>query len=851
MNHQKRSSFLAAVLLIGGLPAFAASFIVPPDRELVQAAHAIVIGTVEVRFVEPTADGGIQTHYDLSIERVFKGRIETGEPLRITEAGGSFGNRALKIQGTPEYVPGERVLVFLQQREDQSWRTWGKILGKFNFVRDAIGAEFLVRGATGEEVFGWDYEWKRHEERPRASAPFLTFIESIVCGIQDSSDYSASPQLRRSVIHSANHGFSALDYEALYNFGNLGTFGARWVQMLAGGSVTFRTKGSQGTGLDSTGAVDRAMAAWNGEPNSSIALVRGGTDGTRYNTFSEDGDDINSIEFAATNSDLGGGNQVGVTSVRVRISQPLPADKHAEITESDIAIAASATFTQQLLDEVVAHELGHSLNFRHSNESPDTTSVAVMNFKSFASFGANLQPWDQRAAAHVYGSGGSTPPPCTAASIGSASASPSTIAPGQSATLSVVVGGTAPVTVQWFTSGNVLVGTGTSISVSPSVTTSFFARATNSCNSSGAQSNTVTVTVNAPTCTAAAIGSASASPSAIEPGASSTLSVTASGTAPVTVQWFTTGGGFAGNGTSITVAPSVTTSYFARATNSCNSTGAQSNTVTVTVNVPVCTAASIGAASANPATIQPGSSATLSVSAAGTAPLTIQWFTTGGAFAGTGTSISVNPSVTTSYFARASNNCTPNPAQSNTVTVTVTSVCVAPVITSQPTGATITAGQQTTLSVDATGSQNSFQWFRDGVALSGQTQSSISVTTAGSYRVNVSGCGTTVSSNSAVVNVVAACMPAAITQQPAGSTIVSGKSVTLSVGATGTALSFSWFQNGVSIPGATGPSVTVSPTVTSQYFARITNSCSSVLTSNTVTVNVTPAGSARKRSTRR
>ncbi|MGE3687803.1 MAG: immunoglobulin domain-containing protein, partial [Acidimicrobiia bacterium] len=92
--------------------------------------------------------------------------------------------------------------------------------------------------------------------------------------------------------------------------------------------------------------------------------------------------------------------------------------------------------------------------------------------------------------------------------------------------------------------------------------------------------------------------------------------------------------------------------------------------------------------------------------------------------------------------------------------VTATPPVVAPTITTQPAGATVTAGTPVTLSVVATGTAPlRFAWRRDGVALvdgagvAGATTATLTVTpaVAGSYTVVVSNDAGTVTSNAAVV----------------------------------------------------------------------------------------------------
>jgi hypothetical protein len=90
-----------------------------------------------------------------------------------------------------------------------------------------------------------------------------------------------------------------------------------------------------------------------------------------------------------------------------------------------------------------------------------------------------------------------------------------------------------------------------------------------------------------------------------------------------------------------------------------------------------------------------------------------------------------------------------------------------------------------------------------------------------------------------------ACVPPVITGHPQSTSTTSGSPRTLSVSATGTGpLAYQWFM-GTSpnatdpIPGATGSSISVNPTVTTNYWVRVSNGCGTA-NSNTATVTVQP-----------
>ncbi|HYH05467.1 MAG TPA: M57 family metalloprotease [Thermoanaerobaculia bacterium] len=269
----------------------------------------------------------------------------------------------------------------------------------------------------------------------------------------------------------------------------------------------------------------------------------------------------------------------------------------------------------------------------------------------------------------------------------------------------------------------------------------------------------------------------------------------------------------------------------------------------VTNPEPGCTAPSISSQPQNKSIVT-GKSASLQVTAAGTAPLTYAWFI--GAVGNTGTlvpnsnnaSISVSPLVTTAYWVRVTGQCGA-PAQSNAVTVTVTPC---PEVAIQSVSATPVLDGNTTLNVNATstGQTLTYTWFRgntpgDGGAVVGNTkQLTVAVTQAANYWVRVSnGCGNT--KNSDLV-AVAPCVLPVINVQPEDQTIASGAKATLNVQLGGTGSSVTWYRgvlgDKTNVAGLAA-SIEVGPlTETTQFWAEVKNTCGPVATRQ-VTVNVT------------
>lgn len=175
---------------------------------------------------------------------------------------------------------------------------------------------------------------------------------------------------------------------------------------------------------------------------------------------------------------------------------------------------------------------------------------------------------------------------------------------------------------------------------------------------------------------------------------------------------------------------------------------------------------------------------------------------------------------------------------------------VAPAISTQPASAKITSGQTATFNVAATGTAPlAYQWSMNGTAISGATSSTYTTpaeTTAANnaqFTVQVSNSAGTATSGAAILTVTNSVVAPAITTQPASQTILSGKTATFSVAASGTGpLSYQWSMNGTAISGATSSTYTTPAETTANNNAKFTvavsNSAGSVTSSAaTLTVN--------------
>src|SRR5207253_2550290 len=123
-----------------------------------------------------------------------------------------------------------------------------------------------------------------------------------------------------------------------------------------------------------------------------------------------------------------------------------------------------------------------------------------------------------------------------------------------------------------------------------------------------------------------------------------------------------------------------------------------------------------------------GQTATFTVAATGTAPLSYQWQSNGTAI-GAATAASYTAPATTAadngdQFTVVVSNAVGS-VTSNAAALTVNAALVAPTITTQPANQTVTAGQTATFTVTATGTAPlSYQWQKNGTAIGAATTAS-------------------------------------------------------------------------------------------------------------------------------
>jgi hypothetical protein len=274
------SAFLLFLVTVAGtVSTFATTAIMPSDAGLVVGARGIITGKVlSLSSKYNSRYNDINTYVRVGVDEVLKGDIAAGE-IVLREPGGRDGDLLSVVFGTPEFVPGERVLLYLDTWPDGSLRVYQMFLGEFS-IAPAPGTGLLT---VTRQPHGPDVDLIR--QKPDGS-------------ITDQMDLSGYRRLIKATL--AAHADQSREFEGRYYAGvplkasppeykpvpsglsiqpefTLHPFRGRWLEPDSGQPVSYVLNPDQQPSPHTADDVVAAMNAWSTVNGSLLRVTLAGT----------------------------------------------------------------------------------------------------------------------------------------------------------------------------------------------------------------------------------------------------------------------------------------------------------------------------------------------------------------------------------------------------------------------------------------------------------------------------------------------------------------------------------------------------------------------------------------------
>ncbi len=424
-------SGLALALVLGAASAGAASFVLVSDEHLADRATAVV--DARVLSVEPAPAAGIPaTDYMIEVDRVVAGEV-SGRNLIVRLPGGTRPDGlTLALDGVPRFSVGDALFLFLRPSDDGTYHVLDLMQGVFHpAVRD--GKTVLSRDLAGARELAAPGEPEGSRDRyrqPRAAEAFRRWIADRARGVARPADYF----LPAATGEAAGSGSVSAQYRLFTGADD--SLNMRWFDFDEGQSQPWHiiAGGQPGFTESQTAASTRAaIAAWDNAAGTNIRYTYAGTvahDGGQQGGF----DGVNAIIFDDADGSIddpfdcgpGGGGTLAVGGPWYQTNAlPGPHGKFYHpiaggfiVVNKDVS--CYLTTVAKSVDQLYAHELGHTLGFHHpcddpcSGATPAERDALMFPFLHGDARGAKLGSDDLAAAQYLYpGSttGGGVPAP--------------------------------------------------------------------------------------------------------------------------------------------------------------------------------------------------------------------------------------------------------------------------------------------------------------------------------------------------------------------------------------------------------------------------------------------------------
>src|SRR6267143_742858 len=393
---------VAVALVLSSVAPSPATTVVPvAESDLAAQAAAVVLGRVTA--IQSHLDSGrgqIFTDITLAVDEVLAGPALPGR-ITIRQPGGRVGGLESWIEGSPEFIVGERVLVFVRVAGDGTLRVLHLYLGKFSVMIDPLTGHDVALRITGTGVRVLP------PLRPDAApAPKDTHELNDLRRTIRALRGPAPPPAQAAPMQTApTVGSAVVEQHDAFVF-NGGT-PARWFEPDAGQAITMflNSSGEPAAPTQGFDQARQAMAAWSNDPQSNFRYADGGF--TTAAGFRLDG--VNAVSWNDPDNAMAPpSNCTGVLGMggfyrSTTESRVVNGTTFWRILEGDVVINngwEGCGFYESFLNfaEVLTHELGHVLGLGHTSDTTATMYASA----HFDGRGAALKADDLAALRSIY-----------------------------------------------------------------------------------------------------------------------------------------------------------------------------------------------------------------------------------------------------------------------------------------------------------------------------------------------------------------------------------------------------------------------------------------------------------------